>query len=34
MATSGSFNRTAAGDAMIAFDEVRAMTWWLLNPRS
>ena len=34
MATSGSFNRTAAGDAMIAFDEVRAMTWRLLNPRS
>jgi hypothetical protein len=27
--TSGSINRTAAGDAMIAFDQVRAMIWWL-----
>ena len=31
---AGAINRTAAGDAMIAFDEVRAMTWRLLNPRS
>jgi hypothetical protein len=31
---AGAINRTAADDAMIAFDEVRAMTWRLLNPRS
>jgi hypothetical protein len=31
---AGAINRTAAGDAMIAFDEVRAMIWRLLNPRS
>ena len=31
---AGAINRTAAGDAIIAFDEVRAMTWRLLNPRS
>ena len=31
---AGAINRTAAGDAMIAFDEVRAMTWRLLNSRS
>ena len=34
LAYAGAINRTAAGDAMIAFDEVRAMTWRLLNPRS
>jgi hypothetical protein len=34
MATPGAINRTAAGDAVIAFDEVRAITWRLLNPRS
>ena len=31
---AGAINRTAAHDAMIAFDQVRAMTWRLLNPRS
>jgi four helix bundle protein len=31
---AGAINRTAARDAMIAFDQVRAMTWRLLNPRS
>jgi four helix bundle protein len=30
---AGAINRTAARDAMIAFDQVRAMTWRLLNPR-
>ena len=29
-----SANRTVARDAMIAFDQVRAMTWRLLSPRS
>jgi hypothetical protein len=33
MATSGAINRTVAGDAMTAFDQFRAMTWRLLNPR-
>jgi hypothetical protein len=34
MAISRAINRTATGDAMIVFDEVRAMIWRLLNPRS
>ena len=34
LAYAGAINRTAAGDVMIAFDQVRAMTWRLLNPRS
>jgi four helix bundle protein len=34
LAHAGAINRTAAGDAMIAFDQVRAMTWRLFNPRS
>jgi hypothetical protein len=34
LAYAGAINRTAAGDAMVAFDQVRAMTWRLLNPRS
>ena len=34
LAYAGAINQTVAGDAMIAFDQVRAMTWRLLNPRS
>ena len=32
LAHAGAINRTAARDAMNAFDQVRAMTWRLLNP--
>jgi len=31
---AGAISRTGASDAMNAFDQVRAMTWRLLNPRS
>ena len=31
---AGAISRTGARDAMKGFDEVRAMTWRLLNPRS
>ena len=34
LAHAGAINRAAADDAMVAFDQVRAMTWRLLNPRS
>ncbi len=30
---AGAINRTGARDALNAFDQVRAMTWRLLNPR-
>jgi len=32
LATTGAISRTKADDALTAFDEVRAMTWRLLNP--
>jgi four helix bundle protein len=31
---AGAINRTGARDAMSAFDQVRAITWRLLSPRS
>jgi four helix bundle protein len=34
LAHAGAINRTAARNAMIAFDQVCAMTWRLLNPNS
>jgi len=34
LTSAGVINQTAARDAMFAFDQVRAMTWRLLNPRS
>ena len=34
LAQAGAISRTGARDAMSAFDQVRAMTWRLLNPRS
>ena len=34
LAHAGAISRTGARDAMNAFDQVRAMTWCLLNPRS
>ena len=34
LAQAGAISRTGARDAMNAFDQVRAMTWRLLNPRS
>ncbi len=33
LAHAGAISRTAALDAMKAFDQVRAMTWRLLNPK-
>ena len=34
LAHAGAISQTAARDVMKAFDQVRAMTWRLLNPRS
>ena len=34
LAQAGAISRTGARDAMNAFDQVRAMTWRLLNPGS
>ena len=34
LAHAGAISRTGARDAMQGFDEVRAMTWRLLNPTS
>ena len=34
LTSAGAIHRTAAREAMIAFDQVRAMTWRLLSPRS
>jgi len=34
LAHAGAIGRPAARDAMQAFDQVRAMTWRLLNPKS
>ncbi len=34
LTSAGVIDQTATRDAMIAFDQVRAMTWRLLNPRS
>ena len=34
LAHAGAISPTAASAAMSAFDEVRAMTWRLLNPKS
>ena len=34
LAHAGAISRTGARDAMNAFDQVRAMTWRLLNPKS
>ena len=33
LAHAGAINKTGAHEAMSAFDEVRAMTWRLLNPK-
>ncbi len=34
LAHAGAISRTGASEAMNAFDEVRAMTWRLLSPKS
>ena len=34
LAHAGAVNRSRTNDALAAFDEVRAMTWRLLNPKS
>jgi hypothetical protein len=34
LAHAGAISGTGARDAMNAFDQVRAMTWRLLNPKS
>ena len=34
LAHAGAISQTSAREAMSAFDEVRAMTWRLLNPKS
>ena len=34
LAGAGAVQRTAAGDILMAFDEVRAMIWRLINPRT
>ena len=34
LAHAGAISRTGASDAKDAFDQVRAMTWRLLNPKS
>ena len=34
LAHAGAISRTGARDAMKGFDQVRAMTWRLLNPQS
>ena len=34
LAQAGAISPTVASEAMSAFDEVRAMTWRLLNPKS
>jgi hypothetical protein len=34
LAHAGAISQTAARDVMKAFDQVCAMTWRLLNPRS
>jgi len=31
---AGAVHSTAAGDILMAFDEVRAMIWRLMNPRA
>jgi hypothetical protein len=33
LATTGAVSRSAAQTALDGFDEVRAMTWRLLNPK-
>lgn len=34
LAAAGAVNRTAANSSLDGFDQVRAMTWRLLNPKS
>ena len=34
LAGAGAVHRKAAGDILMAFDEVRAMIWRLINPRT
>jgi hypothetical protein len=34
LAGAGAVHRGAVGDILIAFDEVRAMLWRLMNPRA
>jgi hypothetical protein len=34
LAGAGAVQRTAAGDILMVFDEVRAMLWRLINPRT
>ena len=34
LAHAGAISRTGASEAMNAFDQVRAMTWRLLNPKA
>ena len=33
LARAGAINRSQTNDVLVAFDQVRAMTWRLLNPR-
>jgi hypothetical protein len=34
LAGAGAVHSTAAGDILMAFDEVRAMIWRLIHPRT